>query len=214
MHRTRALWLKFWRALVMMGQLFGELGLELNLGKTKVWCPDGQQQMLPAGVGRYLVSALPVLGSTVSFVRASAGADDADWRVVAATDGTMVTTIPPQPDSGTFTINRGEFKEIISEDSFEIVSSEPVMVAQYLVSQTRTDANIGDPAMIIAPPISQLRDSYQIITPQGYSSNWLTVARPTGTRASRGAARFAPPAPPPPSASGRRRGAPCGRRRS
>ena len=27
---------------------FGELGLELNLGKTKMWCPDGQQEMLPA----------------------------------------------------------------------------------------------------------------------------------------------------------------------
>ena len=80
-----------------------------------------------------------------------------------------------------FTIDRGEFHEIESEDSFEIVSTHPVMVAQYLVSQTRSEDNVGDPAMIIAPPVSQLRNAYQIITPQDYSVNWLTIARPVGT---------------------------------
>ena len=56
------------------------------------------------------------------------------------------------------------------------------MLAQYLVSRGNTRANVGDPALIVVPPINQLRDRYQIITPSGYSSNWLTIAREAGSR--------------------------------
>jgi len=102
------------------------------------------------------------------------------WRIVASEDGTMITTIPPQPDSGQVLLNRGEFHQIVSEDAFEITASAPVMVAQYLASQEATGANTGDPAMILAAPIEQFRSDYQIITPAGYSSNWITVARLVG----------------------------------
>ena len=34
--------------------------------------------------------------------------------------------------------------------------------------------------MILAAPIEQFRSDYQIITPAGYTSNWLTVARLAG----------------------------------
>ncbi len=102
------------------------------------------------------------------------------WRVVAAQDGTIVNTVPPQPESGQVMLNRGEFHQIVSEESFEITASAPVMVAQYLASQEETRANTGDPAMILAAPLEQFRSDYQIITPAGYTSNWLTVARLAG----------------------------------
>ncbi len=108
------------------------------------------------------------------------GGSDEVWRIVAAADNTTITTVPPQPESGMITLNRGDFHEIVSRDSFEIQASAPVMVGQYLVSQEGTGDNVGDPALILAPPIEQLRSNYQVITPEGYSSNWLTVARSAG----------------------------------
>ena len=130
-----------------------------------------EQQLFPVSTWgqRYLAARSEPRGGSVEH-----------WRVVAATDGTVITTDPPQPDSGQFTLNRGEFHEIVSQDSFEISATAPVMVGQYLISQEGTGDNVGDPALILAPPLEQLRSDYQVITPEGYSSNWLTIARLAG----------------------------------
>jgi hypothetical protein len=110
------------------------------------------------------------------------GGSNEYWRVVAQADGTEVQTTLANPEHQRFTLNRGEFREIVTDGSFEVTASHPVMVAQYLVSQGETQGNVGDPALIVVPPTNQLRDSYQIITPSGYSSNWLTVAREAGSQ--------------------------------
>ena len=68
------------QALAMATTLFSQLGLELNVAKTKVWCPDGRAASLPDGAGAWVVDALPCLGSTVSFVRARPDEDDDEWR--------------------------------------------------------------------------------------------------------------------------------------
>ena len=145
---------------------------EAVIGADSPCCAEHlEQQLLPVGSWgtRYLAARTEPRGGS-----------NEHWRVVAQADGTVVQTIPPQPEAGEFTLNRGEFKEIVSADSFEITSSAPVMVGEYLVSQGATQDNVGDPALIITPPINQLRSDYQIIIPQGYSSNWLTIAREAG----------------------------------
>ena len=108
------------------------------------------------------------------------GGSNEYWRVVARADGTTVQTTLADPEHSQFVLNRGEFHQIITDQSFEVTSSEPVMVGQYLVSQEATRDNVGDPAMIVVPPTAQLRERYQI-TPEDYSSNWLTIAREVGT---------------------------------
>jgi hypothetical protein len=130
-----------------------------------------EQQLFPTSTWgqRYLAARSEPRGGSIEV-----------WRVVASTDNTVVTTVPPQPDSGQFTLNRGEFHEITSQDAFEIEASAPIMVGQYLASQEATGDRVGDPAFILAPPIAQFRSDYQIITPAGYSRNWLTVARMVG----------------------------------
>ena len=102
------------------------------------------------------------------------------WRVVSAFDNTVVETIPPQPEAGSFTLNRGEWFQIQSGASFEIRSSQPVMVGQYLESMEATGDGIGDPAFILAVPLERLRHSYTVLTPADYQEDWLTVVRPVG----------------------------------
>ncbi|MBH23094.1 MAG: hypothetical protein CMH57_01275 [Myxococcales bacterium] len=131
-----------------------------------------EQQLFPTSIWgvRYLAAQAEPRG----------GASDV-WRVVAAVDNTQVETIPPQPGAASFTLNRGEWIEIDSGESFEIVSDLPIMVGQYLKSQEATPNVTGDPAFILAVPIEQFRDEYTVLTPEGYTSNWMTLVRRADT---------------------------------
>ena len=104
------------------------------------------------------------------------------WRVLAARDGTRITTIPSIPGLDGVTLNAGDFAEADAVESFEIVATEPVMVAHFLVSQQdyRIDATKGDPAMILSVAAEQYRDDYVVLTPQDYAEDWVTVIRPVG----------------------------------
>ena len=102
------------------------------------------------------------------------------WRVVASVDGTRVETVPPQPGAASFTLNRGQWREIVSGGSFEVVATGPIMVGQYLESQEATGDVVGDPAFILAPPIDSFREDYSVLTPEDYREDWLTVMRPAG----------------------------------
>ena len=130
---------------------------------------------------------LPVANWGTHYLAARAeprGGSNEYWRVVGQADGTTVETTLANPEFRQFVVNRGEFFDIVTEDSFEVTASAPVMLAQYLVSQEGTRGNVGDPALIVVPPSNQLRDRYQIITPSGYRSNWVTIAREAGSRVS------------------------------
>lgn len=102
------------------------------------------------------------------------------WRVLSSQDGTAVQTIPPQADAAQFTLDRGEWKEIPAQGSFEVVADKPISVAQYTASQETTADFIGDPDLVLAVPVEQFRASYLILTPADYTEDWLTVIRPAG----------------------------------
>lgn len=104
------------------------------------------------------------------------------WRVLAARDGTRITTIPPIPGLDGITLNAGEFAEANVVESFEVIGSEPILVAHFLVSQLdyRIPRTKGDPAMVLAVAAEQFRSDYMVLTPQDYSEDWITVIRPAG----------------------------------
>ncbi len=54
------------------------------------------------------------------------------WRVLAATDGTTVTTNPPQ--GAIPVLNKGQWFEFESDQDFVITSSQPVMVGQFMAA--------------------------------------------------------------------------------
>ena len=110
------------------------------------------------------------------------GAEPDRWRILGGHDGTRITTIPPIAGLDGQTINAGEFIQADVVESFEVIATQPVMVAQFLVSQLdyRIDRTRGDPAMILAVASEQYRDEYMVLTPQDYSEDWITVIRPVG----------------------------------
>ena len=102
------------------------------------------------------------------------------WRVIASVDGTILTTDPVVDGIHGKTLNAGEWAEASTPLSFRLIATHPIQVAQYTIGQGLTDSFTGDPSLILAVPEEQFRKDYIILTPSGYSENYLTVVRPTG----------------------------------
>ncbi len=102
------------------------------------------------------------------------------WRIVAGEDGVVLTTNPPQPGANNVTLNRGDFVSFFTDDSFEVNATGKVLVGQILVSQQQTTAGTGDPALILAVPIERFRSDYILLTPAGYSSDYVLITREAG----------------------------------
>ena len=142
-------------------------------------CADHmEQQLFPVATwgNRYLAVHSPPRGTEPDF-----------WRVLASEDGTRIVTTPSIPDLDGVTLNAGEFAEASTTESFEIEATRPVLVGQYLVSQQArgTTRTVGDPAFILAVPVEQLRLDYQVLTPDDYGEDYITVIKPVGSTVSR-----------------------------
>ncbi len=116
------------------------------------------------------------------------------WRVIAAEDDTRLQTDPPIDAIHNVRLDAGEWKQFAVTHDFEIAAEKPIMLAQYMtganwpgiprVCAEGNDAfnptGIGDPAMAIAVPVDQFRDSYIVHTPQSYEEDYLNVIVPIG----------------------------------
>lgn len=83
-------------------------------------------------------------------------------RVLAASDDTEVTI------NGTeVQLQRGEFHEQIVDEPAYITSDRPVLLAQYGHSAKYDGpAGIGDPFMMLVPPVQQYLTAYTVATPE------------------------------------------------
>ncbi len=128
-----------------------------------------QQQLFPLdSLGqRYIAAISP-----------GRGAKKDHWRIVAAQDNVTITTNPPQPGAHNVTINKGDMVKLFSSQSFEINATGKVSVGQFLVAQAQTSQGIGDPAFILAVPVERFREDYIVLTPTGYSEDYVNVIRP------------------------------------
>lgn len=108
---------------------------------------------LPAGVGYcdYLVEQVPDVtrwGKTFHTAPFS-GRARYTVRVVASQDNTTFTTLP----AGLIgTLNAGQFAEVDLAGAAEFVSSNPVLVAQYMRGYADDAAAKGDPSMVLVTP--------------------------------------------------------------
>jgi len=102
------------------------------------------------------------------------------FRFLAQQDGTDVSV------NGTVvaTINRGQIFEQIIDGASEIVSSRPILVAQYS-NGSNYDGVISDPFMVLVPPVEQFQAGYSVTTPaSGFAANFINVVVPTTAVAS------------------------------
>ena len=108
---------------------------------------------IPSGIGYcdYLVEQLPAVSiwgkihHTVPF----SGRARYTVRILAAQDGTTFTTLPA---SLTGTLNAGQFADVVLTGAAEIVSSNPVLVAQFMHGYADDAAAKGDPSMVVVTP--------------------------------------------------------------
>ncbi len=132
------------------------------------------------------------------------GAERDMWRILARTDDTHITTTPnvfpegtPGLNGNTLVLNAGKWIDILTSQSFNIHSSSPVLVGQFMTGQDdpmdlstcqmdvswmgSNAAGIGDPAYIIGVPVEQYRKNYTFLAPTAYAKDYITIVAPVGT---------------------------------
>ena len=108
------------------------------------------------------------------------------YRITGAFDGTQLSYSPSTPAGAPTTINAGQTVRFESNVAFTVEASDPAKpftVTQFLLSNQAiagTLGQAGDPAMIVIPAAEQFQDRYIFLVPDGYTSNYVTIYRPTG----------------------------------
>jgi hypothetical protein len=102
------------------------------------------------------------------------------WRVMAGADNVTITTDPPVNGVHNKVLNKGQWVEVFTTQSFEVKGTGPLQVIQYMTARDLTEQFTGDPTMILTVPTGQFRDNYSILTPPGYQEDFVTVIRPAG----------------------------------
>jgi hypothetical protein len=106
------------------------------------------------------------------------GNEDYYWRVFSGADAVTITTNPPQPMTPAV-LDRGEWIEFSTQDSFMITADGPFMPVQYLEGQNG-GAGTGDPASYQMVPTEQYLPRYVFVTGVGYDLNYVQITRPLG----------------------------------
>jgi hypothetical protein len=103
-------------------------------------------------------------------------------RVMSASDDNRVRFEPPIHDE--VLLGRGEMVELPLFEDVEVLGTEPLLAAQFMVGQSYggaapSDAG-GDPSMGYAVPVEQYRDRYTFSAPDTYDESWIVVTRSAG----------------------------------
>ncbi len=152
---------------------------DCNNAFFNVCCADHlEQQMFPTSTwGNYYIA-------TKSFDR---GLEKDYWRILASQDNTKIETIPDLVDIPT--LNKGEWFEFGSREHFEIISDKPISVGQFLAGEHAPEPNVrgnlepgdagtGDPAFILAVPITQFRSDFVFLAPNKYAFDYVSIIAP------------------------------------
>ena len=98
-------------------------------------------------------------------------------RVLSGADDNQVTFDPPI--SAPVTLARGEWLELATKDNVLVTGTRPLLVAQYLEGQLSVSL-YGDPSLTLVPPMEQYRDQYNFLSPETYTSNYVTIIASAG----------------------------------
>jgi hypothetical protein len=102
-------------------------------------------------------------------------------RIVSGADGNVIKVKPAQPKVGSgLTLNKGQWMEFESTESFRVTASGPLMVGQFLVGQNMYSdgwGGVGDPSYSLIVPTEQFRDQYTFLAPSTITQNYVNVTR-------------------------------------
>ena len=86
----------------------------------------------------------------------------------------------------TVTLQKGEWVEFETQESFEVKGTKPIQVLQFLVGQNYgssvelLEGGKGDPSMSLVPPSDQFRTDYTFIAPSTYDEHWINIVARIG----------------------------------
>ncbi len=112
------------------------------------------------------------------------------WRVMAANDGTVLNSEPAIPELSGRVLNAGEWVEYKASQSHIVSANGPIQMGHFMIGSNfpgfdeacgdTVKTGIGDPAFTIGVATTQYIDSYVVLTPPGYSDDWLNIVKPVG----------------------------------
>ena len=155
-----------------------------NMPKFPGWTKDDtccldhlEEQVFPVeSIGKkYVITRSPL--------RSTGGFREPDViRFLGVAETADVTTTLPAPYDK-FTLKPGDVITTFAQENFTAVSTKPVAIAQFIISQEYVQGtNIGDPAFTTFPPIDQFRTEYVILTPPSWTKNYVAISAPKGTK--------------------------------
>jgi hypothetical protein len=141
----------------------------VNVPANVTFCDHIEELMLPLDYWgtEYVAAHAPQRGN-----------EDYWWRVYSGADAVTITTNPPQPGTPVV-LDRGEYIEFSTKDSFIITGDGAFMPVQYLEGQDG-GAGTGDPAAYQMVPTEQFLPRYVFVTGNGYDLNYVQITRPLG----------------------------------
>ncbi|MCA9621393.1 MAG: IgGFc-binding protein, partial [Myxococcales bacterium] len=130
-----------------------------------------EEQLFPLeSIGKRFVLTRSPVRSTGSYKE-----PDVLRFVGAAEVAQVTTTLPPPFDN--FTIQPGQVLDTWTDEDIVVTSDNPVLIGQLLVAQGYVDGALkGDPSLTVLPPVEQYRTEYVILTPGGWTENWVVIA--------------------------------------
>jgi IgGFc binding protein len=146
-----------------------------------ICCADHlEHQMLPLTAWGTAYLAAPAAAAT------GGGGDATQFRITGAFDGTELVYDPARPAGAPTSVDAYETAAFVTDAPFSVRASDagkPFAVAQFLLSNQYFGELLrpGDPSMILVPATEQLEERYAFLVPQGYSSDFVTIVRPTGS---------------------------------
>jgi hypothetical protein len=108
-------------------------------------------------------------------------------RIVSGADANAVT-FDPASVHGRVTLARGETLELEAREDFRVSGSEALLVGQLLVGQdyagvgSSEPMSNGDPALSLAVPSEQFRNTYTFLAPTTYAVSFVNVTAPDGAQ--------------------------------
>ncbi len=164
----------------------GSAGACLGTGATCVQDLDCPAPCCRDALGS---AQLPVAawGSIYVVARSAARGKAPDLlRIVAASDATLVVTVPPLGPPKL--LDRGEAFDLPIGQDVMVVATGKIAVTQLLVGRGGTglgDAAVGDPAMATLRPVTAWPETWPVVAPGGsFSTHHLAIAAPLGAKVS------------------------------
>ncbi len=143
-------------------------------------CADHvEHQMLPlvAWGASYVAVPPPMPGDATDDAPAA-------YRITAAFDGTELEYAGARPDGAPTSLSANETAVFTTDEPLLVRSDaeHPFAVTQFLLSSGANPGggDVGDPAMIAQPSVSQLQSRYVFLTPGGYGEGVVAVYAPEG----------------------------------